>query len=107
MLLDVWLLVIQAIVNGVRWETQRRSRGCGFVPNILSVCSIGISLSSVGHSLLISHAKAVKVYRDEFKSSQKGQIGITLNCDWAEPYDDTPEGQLSPIETWILRADLP
>ncbi|CAE6441331.1 unnamed protein product [Rhizoctonia solani] len=47
----------------------------------------------VGHSLLISHAKAVKVYREEFKPSQKGQIGITLNCDWAEPYDDSPEAK--------------
>ncbi|CCO32869.1 beta-glucosidase [Rhizoctonia solani AG-1 IB] len=48
----------------------------------------------VGHSLLIAHAKAVKLYRGEFKSSQKGQIGVTLNCDWAEPYDESPEGKL-------------
>ncbi|CAE6444968.1 unnamed protein product [Rhizoctonia solani] len=47
----------------------------------------------VGHSLLIAHAKAVKLYREEFKSSQNGQIGITLNCDWAEPYDESPEAK--------------
>lgn len=33
----------------------------------------------VGHNLLIAHGAAVKVYRKEFKPSQKGQIGITLN----------------------------
>lgn len=54
---------------------------------------------SVGHSLLIAHAKAVKVYREEFKPLQKGQIAITLNCDWAEPYDDSPEGEYECLST--------
>lgn len=33
----------------------------------------------VGHSLLVAHGAAVKVYREEFKPAQGGQIGITLN----------------------------
>ncbi|KAF9258336.1 glycoside hydrolase family 1 protein [Marasmius fiardii PR-910] len=45
----------------------------------------------VGHSVILSHAHAVKVYREEFKSKQGGQIGITLNGDWQMPWDDTPE----------------
>ncbi|KAB5590216.1 Beta-glucosidase [Ceratobasidium theobromae] len=45
----------------------------------------------VGHSVILAHAHAVKIYREEFKPSQKGQIGITLNGDWAVPYDDKPE----------------
>ncbi|GJJ14656.1 Beta-glucosidase 1B [Clathrus columnatus] len=45
----------------------------------------------VGHSLIIAHAHAVKLYREEFKSLQQGSIGITLNGDWAMPYDDSPE----------------
>lgn len=32
-----------------------------------------------------------KLYRDEFKSSQGGQIGITLNGDWKQPWDESPE----------------
>lgn len=40
-----------------------------------------------GHNLLRSHARAVKVYREEFKPTQKGVIGITLNSNWAEPKD--------------------
>lgn len=33
----------------------------------------------VGHSLLVAHGAAVKAYRDDFKSKDGGQIGITLN----------------------------
>ncbi|CAE6430043.1 unnamed protein product [Rhizoctonia solani] len=44
-----------------------------------------------GHSVILAHAYAVKLYREQFKSAQKGQIGITLNGDWAMPYDNTPE----------------
>ncbi|KAI1340457.1 family 1 glycosyl hydrolase [Xylariaceae sp. FL0016] len=41
----------------------------------------------VGHNLLLAHGRAVKVYRDEFKPNDKGQIGITLNGDYAYPWD--------------------
>ncbi|KAG6907188.1 Beta-glucosidase 1B [Tephrocybe rancida] len=45
----------------------------------------------VGHSLIIAHASATKLYRESFKPTQKGRIGITLNGDWEMPYDDSPE----------------
>ncbi|KAJ3732805.1 glycoside hydrolase family 1 protein [Lentinula guzmanii] len=45
----------------------------------------------VGRNVILSHASAVKVYRELFKPVQKGQIGITLNGDWQMPYDDSPE----------------
>ncbi|KAK2799272.1 hypothetical protein FQN50_008548 [Emmonsiellopsis sp. PD_5] len=41
----------------------------------------------VGHSLLVAHGAAVKIYREEFKERDGGEIGITLNGDWALPYD--------------------
>lgn len=40
----------------------------------------------VGHALLLSHARAVKLYRDVFKRRQRGAIGIVLNGDWTEPW---------------------
>lgn len=43
-----------------------------------------------GHQLLLAHAKAVQVYRTKY-SHQKGQIGITNNCDWREPLTDNPK----------------
>ncbi|KDQ20029.1 glycoside hydrolase family 1 protein [Botryobasidium botryosum FD-172 SS1] len=45
----------------------------------------------VGRNLILSHARAVKLYRDEFKPKIGGQIGITLNTSWAIPWDSTPE----------------
>ena len=33
----------------------------------------------VGHSILVAHGAAVKIYRDEFKAQNGGEIGITLN----------------------------
>ncbi|KAI0938619.1 Beta-glucosidase 1A [Taiwanofungus camphoratus] len=45
----------------------------------------------VAHNLILAHAYAVKLYRDEFKAVQGGQIGITLDCHWQLPYDDSPE----------------
>ncbi|TAQ85899.1 hypothetical protein B7494_g5801 [Chlorociboria aeruginascens] len=41
----------------------------------------------VGHNLLLAHGTAVKIYREEFKSKDKGEIGITLNGDAVYPWD--------------------
>ena len=43
------------------------------------------------HHLLLAHAKAVHVYRNEFQSQQKGQIGMANNCDWREPKTNNPQ----------------
>ncbi|KAL3537396.1 hypothetical protein ACH5RR_000762 [Cinchona calisaya] len=43
----------------------------------------------VTHNLLLSHAAAVKVYRETYQSFQRGQIGITLVTEWFEPYAPT------------------
>ncbi|RKL26004.1 Beta-glucosidase 1B [Fusarium proliferatum] len=45
----------------------------------------------VGHNILLAHASAVKIYRDEFKNSSGGEIGITLSCDWAYPSNPDDE----------------
>ena len=34
---------------------------------------------TVGHNLLLAHGTAVKIYREEFKAKDGGEIGITLN----------------------------
>jgi beta-glucosidase len=47
----------------------------------------------VGHNVILSHAYAVRLYREEFKAAQGGQIGVTLNGDWAMPYDDSPQSR--------------
>ncbi|KAL3482324.1 hypothetical protein BJX99DRAFT_242992 [Aspergillus californicus] len=42
----------------------------------------------VGHTELIAHAHASRLYRDEFQPQQKGTIGITLHGNWSEPWDE-------------------
>jgi beta-glucosidase/6-phospho-beta-glucosidase/beta-galactosidase len=51
----------------------------------------------VGHHIILAHAQACKMYKEEFKPTQKGTIGITLNGDWAEPWDDSPESESSEL----------
>lgn len=53
--------------------------------------TLGVDVYRVGHNLLLMHAAAVRVYREEFQMKQDGRIGITLNSQWfqAERPNDT------------------
>ncbi|MEM9930184.1 MAG: family 1 glycosylhydrolase, partial [Bacteroidota bacterium] len=43
------------------------------------------------HHLILAHAKAARVYHQEFQPTQGGKIGMTNNCDWRQPKTDSPE----------------
>ncbi|KAG8646357.1 beta-glucosidase 12 [Manihot esculenta] len=43
----------------------------------------------VAHNLLLSHAAAVKLYKEKYQESQKGEIGITLVSHWMVPFSDS------------------
>ncbi|XP_027106821.1 beta-glucosidase 12 isoform X1 [Coffea arabica] len=43
----------------------------------------------VGHHMLLCHAAAVKLYREKYQASQKGEIGITLVSHWIVPYSSS------------------
>lgn len=58
----------------------------------------------MAHNVMIAHANVVKMYRDEFKPSIGGTIGITLNGDWVVPYDDSPESEYQDLAS-SLSAD--
>ncbi|KAI4345750.1 hypothetical protein L6164_012848 [Bauhinia variegata] len=47
----------------------------------------------VAHNLLLAHAAAVQVYKNNYKESQKGVIGITLDSLWAVPYSNKDEDE--------------
>ncbi|KAK6982460.1 lactase-phlorizin hydrolase [Biomphalaria glabrata] len=40
-----------------------------------------------GHNLILSHAKAYRLYERDFKATQKGEVGITINQGWPQPLD--------------------
>ncbi len=76
------------------WTISALGYGLGlFAPGRCSFrgrCSHGNSSTEsyvVAHNLLNAHSAVVEMYRQQYKPTQKGKIGITLNHDWAEPYD--------------------
>ncbi|GLT36956.1 hypothetical protein SLA2020_113010 [Shorea laevis] len=59
---------------------------------VSQACQAGDSATEpylVAHHLLLSHAAAVKLYRQKYQASQKGKIGITLVCHWMVPYSNS------------------
>lgn len=50
----------------------------------------GVEVYQCAHSVLLSHAAAVKKYREK-GYDQYGNISITLNVDWAEPASESEE----------------
>lgn len=91
-------LATPAIAHGVRSATAGPSLGCTFTP-LLHFYSRRLTIilryRSVGHHLILAHAYAVKAYREEFKPTQRGTIGITLNGDMSMPWDNSPESEYS------------
>lgn len=43
----------------------------------------------VAHNALLAHAAAADIYNKKYKAKQGGEIGITVDCEWAEPLTDT------------------
>ncbi|XP_063243403.1 myrosinase 1-like [Bacillus rossius redtenbacheri] len=58
-----------------------------FAPGLL-VCGVGEYL--VIHNLLKAHARAYHLYDDEFRSTQKGKIGMALGTTMADPKTQSP-----------------
>ncbi len=44
----------------------------------------------VGYHLLRAHARAARLYRDEFRGGEDGRIGIAISTHWAEPASESP-----------------
>nr|POE91733.1 beta-glucosidase 17 [Quercus suber] len=60
----------------------------GRCSNYIGNCTYGNSGTEpyiVGHNLLLSHAIAVKLYKEKYQASQMGEIGISIQSLWYVP----------------------
>ena len=67
------------------WVTAVNAYGTG--SNAPGIEGIGTSTYQAAHNQIRAHAKAYRAYHRDFAEQQQGQVGITLNVDWAEPED--------------------
>ncbi|ESO98170.1 hypothetical protein LOTGIDRAFT_239074 [Lottia gigantea] len=67
------------------WGTA--ALGYGKAMGAPGVWGPGTNTYIAGHNLIKAHVAAYRLYQNEFKTSQGGQVGITLNCNWFEPKD--------------------
>lgn len=49
----------------------------------------------VGHHQLLAHAAAVAVYNKKFKAAQGGEIGLVVDCEWAEAFSNKSEDKVA------------
>ena len=54
------------------------------------------------HNVILAHGQAVRAYRQRYASAQRGQIGITLNSVWAEPYDSASAADRAAAERSLV-----
>nr|ABC55717.1 beta-mannosidase 2 [Oncidium hybrid cultivar] len=68
-----------------------------FAPGRCTGCTAGGNSTTepyiVAHNLILSHAAAVKRYRDKYHVSQKGRIGILLDFVWYEPLTNSTDDE--------------
>ncbi|KAG5568443.1 hypothetical protein H5410_064537 [Solanum commersonii] len=65
-----------------------------------NMCGVGNAATDpyiVGHHMLLAHAKAVNLYRDKYKASLKGKIGISLISNWFVP-NSTKKEDIDSVE---------
>ncbi|XP_065872949.1 vicianin hydrolase-like isoform X2 [Euphorbia lathyris] len=71
-------------INGYNGGTFAPGRCSKYMGN----CTLGNSATEpyiVAHNLLLSHAYAVKIYKQKYQATQKGQIGVTIVTHWFVP----------------------
>jgi beta-galactosidase len=62
-----------------------------------------IKVYRAGHHLVLAHARAATIYKEEFAPTQKGQIGIANCGDFRYPKTDTQDDQLAADRAMIFQ----
>ncbi|XP_069487983.1 cytosolic beta-glucosidase-like isoform X2 [Ambystoma mexicanum] len=61
----------------------------------------GIGVYHVGHNMIKAHAKAWHTYHLLFKEKQHGQVSISLDSDWAEPFDPSSVKDQEAVQRYL------
>lgn len=65
--------------------------GYGYARHAPLISSPGVGYYDCGRHILLASARAYRIYDDEFRASQQGQVGCVLSIEWAiaESEEDT------------------
>ena len=75
--------------------------GYGDGVNAPGIQGIGDKVYVAAHNQIRAHAKAYRLYEREFAAAQNGQVGITLNIEWAEPEDPSDPSHVETSDTYL------
>ncbi|CAH2070760.1 unnamed protein product, partial [Iphiclides podalirius] len=67
--------------------------GYGSALHAPQVKSPGVGYYECGRNMLLAHAKAYRIYDEEFRPSQGGEVGIVLSLDWPIAETDSEDDQ--------------
>ncbi|XP_078481218.1 lactase-like protein [Ciona intestinalis] len=76
-----WITLNEPRVVASGYETKDMAPGLN---------KLGVGGYRSSYVMLKAHARAYHTYVERYKQTQRGRIGITLNCDWGVPHDATP-----------------
>ncbi|XP_057661414.1 myrosinase 1-like isoform X1 [Diorhabda carinulata] len=65
------------------------------------VKSPGVAEYMCIHNVLKAHAAAWHVYNDEFRTTQKGQVGIVIDSSWFQPENESLQADIDASETLL------
>ena len=65
----------------------------------------GFAPYKAAHTLIKAHAKAYRLYDRNYRSVQGGQVGISINSDWAEPKDPTNPDDIAAADRYLQVSD--
>lgn len=63
--------------------------GYGYGQHAPRVQSPGVGYYECGRHILLANARAYRIYDQEFRNTQNGQVGIVLSSDWVYPASDS------------------
>ncbi|XP_065856790.1 beta-glucosidase 16-like [Euphorbia lathyris] len=91
----IWLTVNEPLTFSTTYSTGTFAPGRCTNRTRCNAGNAATECYIVAHYQLLAHAAAVKVYREKYQVSQKGQIGIALNTAWVIPLTDSSDDLLA------------